>query len=152
MLDIMNHYMEFKRKVYSDLLEWKDTDHGTTAALIEGARRVGKTTVAEQFGKNEYRSYILIDFSITDKAVSDLFENFSGDLDDFFMRLQFHTGRELHERQSLVIFDEIQLYPKARQMTTTAAMMRAVSVAEMTLFLLSLLGDMGAIVWARWRG
>ena len=112
----MNHYMEFKRKVYSDLLEWKETDHGTTAALIEGARRVGKTTVAEQFGKKEYRSYILIDFSITDKAVSDLFENFSGDLDDFFMRLQFHTGKELYERQSLVIFDEIQLYPKARQM------------------------------------
>ena len=104
----------FKRKIYDTLLSWKQESAGRTALLIEGARRVGKSTVVEEFGRNEYDSYILIDFSIAPKAVRDLFEDMS-DLNYFFLQLQllFHT--DLTERKSLIIFDEVQLCPKARQ-------------------------------------
>ena len=104
----------FKRKVYEQLLEWKKEWDGKYACLLEGARRVGKTTIAEEFARNEYESYILIDFSNTAKEIMDIFDDISK-LDRFFLRLQMETGVELYERKSVIIFDEIQLFPKARQ-------------------------------------
>lgn len=106
--------MMFRRKVYEKLTAWKKEWDGKYACLLEGARRVGKTTVAEEFARNEYESYILIDFSIASKEVLDIFEDISK-LDRFFLRLQMETGVELIERKSVIIFDEIQLFPKARQ-------------------------------------
>lgn len=82
--------------------------------MLEGARRVGKTTIAEEFARNEYDSYILIDFSNVSKEMMDIFDDISK-LDRFFLRLQMETGVELFERKSVIIFDEIQLFPKARQ-------------------------------------
>ena len=104
----------FKRKIYDTLLSWKKESDGQTALLIEGARRVGKSTVVEEFGKNEYDSYILIDFAIAPKAVLALFEDMS-DLNYFFLQLQLQYRVDLKERKSLIIFDEVQLCPKARQ-------------------------------------
>ncbi|MBR3761759.1 MAG: ATP-binding protein [Lachnospiraceae bacterium] len=104
----------FKRKVYDELLEWKKTWDGKYACLLEGARRVGKTTIAREFARNEYESYILIDFSNTSKEMLALFDDISK-LDRFFLRLQVEAGVELFERKSVIIFDEIQLFPKARQ-------------------------------------
>lgn len=104
----------FKRKVYEKLVNWKKEWDGKYACLLEGARRVGKTTIAEEFARNEYESYILIDFSIAGKEMLDIFEDISK-LDRFFLRLQMETGVELIERKSVIIFDEIQLFPKARQ-------------------------------------
>ena len=104
----------FKRKIYNTLLSWKEESDGRTALLIEGARRVGKSTVVEEFGKNEYDSYILIDFSSASSAVRDLFEDMSN-LNYFFLQLQLHYRVDLKERKSLIIFDEVQLCPKARQ-------------------------------------
>lgn len=104
----------FKRKIYDNMLQWKHNQHGTTALLIRGARRIGKSTIAEQFAKQEYKSYLKIDFANTSKAVQKLFEDIS-DLDLFFTQLQLHYKVSLHKRQSVVIFDEIQLQPLARQ-------------------------------------
>lgn len=104
----------FKRKVYDQLLEWKNEWNGKYACLLEGARRVGKTTIAEEFARKEYESYVLIDFSNISKEMIDIFDDISK-LDRFFLRLQMETGVELYERKSVVIFDEIQLFPKARQ-------------------------------------
>lgn len=104
----------FKRKIYDRLLEWKKESQGRTALLVEGARRVGKSTVVETFGKNEYASYILIDFSIASQTVKDLFYDLS-DLNYFFLQLQLQYRKDLEERNSLIIFDEVQLFPLARQ-------------------------------------
>ena len=104
----------FKRKIYDKLLLWKQQRDGQTAVLIEGARRVGKSTIVKQFAENEYESYILIDFSIAPAEIIDLF-NHIHELDYFFMKLQFHYGVRLTERKSLIIFDEVQRCPKARQ-------------------------------------
>ena len=104
----------FRRKVYEELLQWKKEWDGKYACLLEGARRVGKTTIAEEFARNEYDSYILIDFSNTSKEMIDIFDDISKP-DRFFLRLQMETGVELVERKSVIIFDEIQLFPKARQ-------------------------------------
>ena len=104
----------FKRKVYDALLEWKKESDGQTAAMIEGARRIGKSTVAEEFAKNEYESYILIDFSIASKATRDLFEDIS-DLNYLFLQLQLQYKADLKERKSVIIFDEVQKCPLARQ-------------------------------------
>lgn len=104
----------FKRKMYDTMLEWKNTRHGDTALMIQGARRVGKSTIAEQFARNEYKSYILIDFSKASKEVSDLFNDIS-DLNYIFIRLQLLYNVQLHERESVIIFDEVQLQPLARQ-------------------------------------
>lgn len=104
----------FKRKIYNKLLEWKQESDGRTALLVEGARRIGKSTVVEEFGKNEYESYILIDFSTASKMVKELFEDIS-DLDYIFLQLQLQYKVDLHERKSLIIFDEVQLCPFARQ-------------------------------------
>lgn len=104
----------FERKIYSRLLEWKKESAGKTALLIEGARRVGKSTVAEEFAKKEYKSYILIDFSKASKEVRELFDDVS-DLDYVFLRLQLIYGVDLQKRESVIIFDEVQLCPMARQ-------------------------------------
>ena len=104
----------FKRKIYDKLLEWKKESDGKTALLIEGARRIGKSTVAEEFGKNEYETYILVDFSTASKTVRELFDDVS-DLDYIFLQLQLQYKKDLIERKSLIIFDEVQLCPKARQ-------------------------------------
>lgn len=104
----------FKRKIYSVMQEWKLRSDGKTALLIEGARRVGKSTVVEEFAKNEYRSYILIDFAEAAHDVRELFEDVS-DLNYLFLQLQLRYSVRLFERESLIIFDEVQLYPMARQ-------------------------------------
>lgn len=104
----------FKRKIYDTLLKWKKESDGQTAAMIEGARRIGKATVAEEFAKKEYESYILIDFSIASKATKDLFEDIS-DLNYLFLQLQLQYKVDLKERKSVIIFDEVQKCPLARQ-------------------------------------
>ena len=106
--------MIFKRKLYEKMLQWKHVRNGSTALLIKGARRVGKSTLAEEFAKNEYKTYILIDFAHINKQINDLLDDMS-DLDFFFMRLQVETGITLYERESVIIFDEVQLKPAARQ-------------------------------------
>ena len=104
----------FKRKIYNEILEWKEKRSDKYALLIKGARRVGKSTIAEEFAKNEFRSYILIDFAHTSKAIIELFDD-TYDLDFFFLQLQQLTGIRLYEKESVIIFDEVQLFPKARQ-------------------------------------
>lgn len=104
----------FKRKIYDKLLEWKKESEGKTALLIEGACRIGKSTVVEEFAKNEYESYILIDFSIASKATIQLFDDIS-DLNYIFLQLQLQFKTDLIERRSLIIFDEVQKCPLARQ-------------------------------------
>lgn len=106
--------MYFKRKAYKKLLEWKEKYADKYAILLEGARRVGKSTIAECFARNEYKSYILIDFSKTTDTIRDCFEDI-GNLNMFFLRLQAETGVTLYTHESLIIFDEVQLFPKARQ-------------------------------------
>ncbi|MBO7596130.1 MAG: ATP-binding protein [Bacteroidales bacterium] len=106
--------MIFKRKLYSEMLQWKQQWQGKYALLIEGARRVGKSTLAENFAKNEYKSYILIDFSKSSLQVRELFDDIN-DLDFFFFKLQGIFKIQLIERQSVIIFDEVQNEPKARQ-------------------------------------
>ncbi len=106
--------MYFKRKAYGKLLEWKRLYSDKYAALLEGARRVGKSTIAEAFAKNEYRSYILIDFSKTTSNILECFDDI-GNMNIFFLRLQAETGITLYEHESLIIFDEVQLFPRARQ-------------------------------------
>lgn len=96
------------------MLRWKSERNGDTALLIQGARRIGKSTIAEEFARNEYKSYILIDFSKVSKEVSDLFNDIS-DLNYLFIRLQFIFQVQLYERESVIIFDEVQLQPLARQ-------------------------------------
>ena len=104
----------FKRKIYNAMLKWKSERNGDTALLIQGARRIGKSTIAEEFARHEYKSYILIDFSKVSKEVSDLFNDIS-DLNYLFLRLQFIYQVQLYERESVIIFDEVQLQPLARQ-------------------------------------
>lgn len=104
----------FKRKIYNSFLEWKIESNGNTALLVEGARRVGKSTIVEEFGKREYGSYILIDFAFASPKIKELFNDLS-DLNYFFRMLQFYTNKSLIERNSLIIFDEVQKYPKARE-------------------------------------
>ncbi len=107
--------MLLKRKIYDRLLEWKSLN-GREALLIEGARRVGKSTIVQEFAKNEYDSFLLIDFARTSKDVKDFFVKFNNDLDTLFMMLQNTYGVTLIERKSLIVFDEIQKYPVAREM------------------------------------
>lgn len=104
----------FRRKIYDKLLEWKKESDGHTALLVEGARRIGKSTVVEEFGKKEYECYILIDFAFAPQSVKDLFLDMS-DLNYFFLQLQLQYHVDLVERKSLIIFDEVQFCPLARQ-------------------------------------
>ena len=105
-----------KRKIYNELLDWKNKSNGATAIMIDGARRVGKSFIAEEFARNEYKSYIMIDFGKAPKDVLELFENDSYDLDLFFAKLAAFYSTVLYKRNSLIIFDEVQQYPKARQL------------------------------------
>jgi len=107
--------MIFKRKIYKKILDWKNTSKGTKALLVEGARRIGKSTIVEEFAKKEYKSYILIDFNDVSNVIINAFENYLNDLDTFFMILSTEYGKTLFNKDSLIIFDEIQNYPKARQ-------------------------------------
>jgi predicted AAA+ superfamily ATPase len=100
--------------MYNQMLQWKKESNGKSALLIQGARRVGKSTLVEEFAKNEYKSYILIDFSKASPEVYALFDDMMN-LDNFFIKLQFLFATSLHERESVIIFDEVQLQPKARQ-------------------------------------
>lgn len=104
----------FKRKIYDKLRQWKSTSNGKSALLVEGARRVGKSTIVEEFAKNEYETYILIDFGRASSDTAALFDDLT-DLDYIFLRLQAAYNVILHERHSLIIFDEVQLCPRARQ-------------------------------------
>ena len=104
----------FKRKIYDEILEWKKNKSDKYALMIKGARRIGKSTIAEEFAKREFKSYILIDFAHTSKAIKDLFDD-TYDLDFFFLQLQQLTGTRLYDKESVIIFDEVQLLPKARQ-------------------------------------
>lgn len=106
--------MIFKRKIYTELLSWKHEDDGSTAILIKGARRVGKSTIAEEFARNEYESYILIDFTKCSKDIIELFDDLS-DLNHIFLKLQLEYRTTLINRKSVIIFDEVQFCPKARQ-------------------------------------
>lgn len=105
-----------KRKIYDKLLKWKNQSNGSTAILIDGARRVGKSYIVEEFGKNEYESYITIDFGNISQDVLDLFIYDTTNLDLFFAKLSAYYGKTLHKRNSLIIFDEVQQFPKARQL------------------------------------
>ena len=100
----------FKRKIYEQLLKWKQTSKGSSALLVQGARRIGKSTIVEEFARKEYESYILIDFTKCPREVRDLFNDVS-DLNYIFLRLQLIYSVRLVERKSLIIFDEVQFQP-----------------------------------------
>jgi len=104
----------FKRKIYKELLDWKEKYSNKYALLIKGARRIGKSTIAEEFAANEFKSYVKIDFANTSKEIMELFDDMY-DLDFFFLQLQQLTKTRLYNKESVIIFDEIQLFPKARQ-------------------------------------
>ena len=103
-----------KRKIYNKLLNWKKESNGEYALLIDGARRVGKSYIVRQFAEKEYRSYVILDFNLVSKSIKDLFENDLDNLDRFFMYLSNYTGKTLYTRDTLIVFDEVQQYPKAR--------------------------------------
>lgn len=106
--------LALKRKIYDQLVRWKKDGAGKTALLIDGARRVGKSYVAEQFAKAEYKSYLLIDFNRVGDEIKDLFRNYLNDLDTLFMYLSGYYNVKLYEHESLIIFDEVQMFPRAR--------------------------------------
>ena len=103
-----------KRKIYDKLLDWKITSNGDTALLIDGARRVGKSYIAEDFARENYKSYILVDFNKVNDDVCNLFVNYLDDLDTLFMYLSSYYNIKLYDRESIIIFDEVQMFPKAR--------------------------------------
>lgn len=107
--------MIFKRKVYEKLLEWKDLSAGTSAVLLEGARRIGKSTIVEEFAKNEYDDYMILDFARENIDIRDNFIENMDDLNAFFRTLFLLKGKELRGRRCVIIFDEVQLFPQARQ-------------------------------------
>ncbi|MCI6711857.1 MAG: AAA family ATPase [Firmicutes bacterium] len=107
--------MLFKRKIYDKFLAWKNNTGGKKALLVEGARRIGKSTIVENFAQNEYKSYILIDFAIASENIKNYFDLYLNDLDTFFMLLSVQYGVQLYPRESIIIFDEVQLFPKARE-------------------------------------
>lgn len=108
--------MKFKRKIYNNLFDWKNNRRGKTALLIEGARRVGKSFVVTEFAKQEYKSYVIIDFSVPRPLTLDAIANTAYDLDGLFNRISIEYKVQLYPRETLIIFDEVQLCPKARQL------------------------------------
>lgn len=104
-----------RRKIYDRLVQWKQEKNGTTALMIEGARRVGKSYIAEEFAKNEYESYILIDFSKAPDRVKDWFDEYLEDVPTLLQNIQLHYKKRLTPRKSLIIFDEVQRCPRARE-------------------------------------
>ena len=105
-----------KRKIYEQLLAWKQNSNGKTALLIDGARRVGKSYIADLFARQEYKSHIMIDFGNASKDILDLFLYESSDLDLFFAKLGAYYSTTLYKRESLIVFDEVQQFPRARQL------------------------------------
>lgn len=105
----------FKRKIYDKLLKWKNESKGEAAILVEGARRIGKSTIVEEFAKENYKSYILIDFSKTTNSVKNAFNNLLNSLDSLFMVLSLEFNTPLYQRESVIIFDEVQKFPRARE-------------------------------------
>lgn len=105
-----------KRKIYDKLVNWKQKSNGSTALLIDGARRVGKSFIVQEFAKKEYKSYIIIDFGIASQDVLDLFNYDSSNLDLFFSKLSSYYSTPLYKRESVIIFDEVQQFPRARQL------------------------------------
>lgn len=105
-----------KRKIYNDLIEWKNKSNGKTALLIEGARRVGKSYIVEEFAKNNYKSYVLIDFAFANDRIKNLFYEYGDNLDTLFMYLSEYYDVKLYERDTLFIFDEVQFCPRARSL------------------------------------
>ena len=108
--------MILRRKIYQELLKWKRESKGANALLVNGARRVGKSYICEQFGKNEYKTVLIVDFANISTTVRDIFENDRTNLDMFFAKLASDYDVELFKRNSLIVFDEVQLLPIARQM------------------------------------
>ena len=108
--------MAFRRKAYQKLLDWKKESNGSTVLLLSGARRIGKSFLCEQFGKNEYKSAIIIDFGKTSKEIKGIFENDSANLNMFFTKLSAFFNTKLYKRKSLIVFDEVQMFPLARQL------------------------------------
>ena len=103
-----------RRKMYEKLLEWKKESNGEVALLIDGARRIGKSYIVKQFAEENYKSYILIDFNQVGIEIKELFNNYLNNLDMFFMYLSSYYKVDLYERDTLIIFDEVQLFPRAR--------------------------------------
>ena len=103
-----------KRKIYNNLLDWKQESQGKSVLLLEGARRIGKSYIVEQFAKNEYKSCIIIDFNHLNDEEVDIFEHYLNDTEHCLQLLQIHYGVKLYERESVIVFDEVQQYPKAR--------------------------------------
>ena len=103
-----------KRKIYDDLVKWKEESQGKEALLIDGARRVGKSYIALEFAKNNYKSFILLDFNKVPDEIKNLLNNYLDDLDSLFLYLENYYNTKLYLRESLIIFDEVQLFPKAR--------------------------------------
>ena len=103
-----------KRKIYNQMLDWKNRSKGSSALLIEGARRIGKSYIVREFAEREYKSSILVDFNDMDDVLLGIFEQYLHNRNDFFVRLSVYFGVKLYERESVIIFDEVQLYPKAR--------------------------------------
>lgn len=115
----MEQNIVLKRKIYNKLLEWKEKYAPDYVLFLKGARRVGKTTIAEEFGKKEYKSFITINFQRANDTIRDLFVNGLMDLDYFFNVIQMQYKTKLYPRESLIILDEIQLFPPARQALKT---------------------------------
>lgn len=107
--------VQMRRKIYDELLKWKQEEKGSVAMMIDGARRVGKSYIVEEFAQKEYKSYILIDFARVEEEVKGYFLNYKTDYDALFMHLSLHYKVKLHERASLIIFDEIEFFPQARE-------------------------------------
>ena len=106
----------FRRKAYEKLLSWKEGSRGSRALLLEGARRTGKSTLARAFAENEYPpGHLVIDFSEASEDIKDLFRMYRSDVDSFFMYLQAYTGARRPAATSLVVFDEVQRHPPARE-------------------------------------
>ena len=104
-----------KRKIYDKLLEWKRESADKYALLVEGARRVGKSWIVEEFAKNEYKKFLIIDFAKTNRKIKELFEEKLDNLDEFFMLLEARTRTELIRGETLIVFDEVQRFPRARE-------------------------------------
>ncbi len=105
---------KMKRKAFNELKTWKNTSCGESALLVRGARRVGKSYIVEEFAKQEYKSYILIDFNLVDEQVRDMFMHDLSDLDTFFLKLSTLFNTKLYKRESVIILDEVQMFPRAR--------------------------------------
>ena len=104
-----------RRKIYDELLKWKQEENGSVAIMIDGARRVGKSYIVEEFAKKEYKSYILIDFAHVEDEVKNYFLNYKTDYDALFIHLSLHFRVRLYERESVIIFDEVEFFPQARE-------------------------------------